>query len=95
MKNESACRDFIFGISEYLFEEDIATKLKSVNFLAILCDGSTDKSITEQEVVYVIFADPETCKPTMKFFQVISTADSQDAPGLKQGIIDTFKNFSL
>ena len=94
-ENESACRDFIFGISEYLFEEDIATKLKSVNFLAILCDGSTDKSITEQEVVYVIFADPETCKPTMKFFQVISTADSQDAPGLKQGIIDTFKNFSL
>ena len=94
-ENESACRDFIFGISEYLFEEDIATKLKSVNFLAILCDGSTDKSITEQEVVYDIFADPETCKPTMKFFQVISTADSQDAPGLKQGIIDTFKNFSL
>ena len=30
-----------------------------MNLLAILCDGSTDKSITEQEVVYVILTDSE------------------------------------
>ena len=30
-----------------------------MNLLAVLCDGSTDKSITEQEVVYVIFTDSE------------------------------------
>ena len=38
---------------------NIKNKLVSVNFLVVLCDGSTDRSITEQEVVYVIFADPE------------------------------------
>ena len=30
-----------------------------MNLLAVLCDGSTDKSITEQEVVYVILTDSE------------------------------------
>ena len=43
-----------------------------VNFLAVLCDGSTDKSVTEQEVVYVAFADPETGKPTLPLFEVVA-----------------------
>ena len=38
---------------------NIKNKLVLVNFLVALCDGSTDRSITEQEEVYVIFADPE------------------------------------
>ena len=88
-ENESACRDFIFSISEYFFEEGIKKKL------AILCDGSTDKSITEQEVLFVVFTDPETCLPTMKFFHVVAPSDSQDAPGLKQAITDTFKKHFL
>ena len=46
-KNNKACKSFIFGISEYFFEENIKSKLASVNFWAVLCDGSTDKSITE------------------------------------------------
>ena len=94
-ENESACRDFIFSISEYFFEEGIKKKLETVNFLAILCDGSTDKSITEQEVLFVVFTDPETCLPTMKFFHVVAPSDSQDAPGLKQAITDTFKKHFL
>ena len=52
--------NFIFGISEYLFEENVKKKLHLVNFIAILCDGSTDNSVIEQEVLYVIFTDPET-----------------------------------
>ena len=70
-------------------------KLKSVNFIGILCDGSTDKGIVEQEVLYVIFADPETFKPTLAFFEVIAPPDSQDTPGLKQSIIDVFIKHSL
>ena len=35
-------------------------KLTMINFLAVLHDESTDKSVTEQEVVCVAFADPET-----------------------------------
>ena len=94
-ENENACKNFIFGISEYLFEENVKKKLHLVNFIAILCDGSTDNSVIEQEVLYVIFTDPETFKPTMKFFEVIAPADSQDAPGLKNAIFATFHKHSL
>ena len=74
--------NFIFRISEYLFEENIKKKIHLVNFIAILCDGSTDSSVIGQEVLYVIFTDPETSKLTMSFFKVVSPADSQDVPVL-------------
>ena len=94
-ENENACKNFIFGISEYLFEENVKKKLHLVNFIAILCDGSTDNSVIEQEVLYVIFTDPETFKPTMKFFEVVPPADSQDVPGLKKAIFQHFINTLL
>ena len=59
-------------------------KLHLVHFITIFCDGSTDNSVIEQEVLYVIFTDPEIFKPTMKFFKVFARADSHDAPGLKK-----------
>ena len=49
----------------------------------MLSDGSTDKDITEQEIVYVIFTDPETHWPALKFFHIIAPSVSQDAPILK------------
>ena len=74
------------------------------NFLEVFCDGSTDEGITEQEVVYVIFIDPESRLPALKFFHIIATFVSQHAPGLnqavtdsllKQAITDSFKDNSL
>ena len=93
--NGKACEHFNFGIAEYLFKENIKNKRASVNFLAVLCDGSTDKSITEEEVVYVIFTDPETHLPVLKLFHIIAPSISQDAPGLKQAITDYFNENSL
>ena len=66
-----------------------------MNFIVFLCDGSTDNSTTEQEVLYIIFVDPETFKPTIKFLEVVLPSDSQDAPGLKDTITATFKKHSL
>ena len=94
-ENENACKNFIFGISKYLFEENVKKKLHLINFIAILCDGLTDDSVIEQEVLYVTFTDPETFKPTMKFFQVLAPIDSQDVPGLKNAIFATFHKHSL
>ena len=59
-ENETAFKTFIFGILEYLFVGTVKKKLELVNFIAVLCDGSTDNSVTEQEILYVIFVDPET-----------------------------------
>ena len=72
-ENESGCKDFIKSMSEYFFKHDIYSKLVRVNFIAILCDGTTDASITEQEVVYVFFIDPDSMQPTLEFFECLGT----------------------
>ena len=64
-------------------------KLTLVDFLAVLCDGSTEKSVMEQEAI------PETGKPTPAFLEVVAPSESIDAPELKKAIIDTFKRNSL
>ena len=67
-----------------------------VNFLAVLCDGSADKSGMEQDVVYyVASADSETGKPTLAFFKFAAPSENSDPPGLKKEIIVTFKGTPL
>ena len=74
--------DFIDGIPEFLFKDSLYKKLLKASFIAILCDGSTDTSITEQEVFYVFFVDPDTMEPTLTFFKSLGLEDSQDANGI-------------
>ena len=59
-------------------QEEFEKKLTMVNFLPVLCNGSIDKSVSEQEIVFVAFADPETRKPSFVFFEVIAPSKSQD-----------------
>ena len=85
--------DFMFCniyILQYLFDEKVRQRLKMVCVYAILCNRSIDKSFTEQEVVYVVFADLESGKLSFIFFKVVAPSDSQDAPGLKKAITDSF-----
>ena len=49
----------------------VYSKLVRVNFITILCDGATDISITEQEVVYVFFVNPDNMQPTLEFFECL------------------------
>ena len=93
-KNETACKKFVLDISDYFFQEDIQKKMELVNFIAVLCDGSTNKSITEHEVIYVIYVDPKTNLPVMKFFKIAALENSQDAPGLKEAIISAFSSMA-
>ena len=51
---------------------------------------STDKNITEQEVIYVIYVDPDTNLLVMNFFGIAAPEKSQDATGLKEAIISGF-----
>ena len=57
-ENESGCKDFIKSIAEYFFKQDIYSKLVSVNFIVVLCDGTTDASI----IVYVFLFTQIVCK---------------------------------
>ena len=93
-ENGEACYDLIDEVSRYLFGEEVSKKLKKVNFISVLCDGSTDKNVTEQEVIYVIFVDPDTKLPVLKFFTVV-VPESQDSVGIKQTITDCFQEHGL
>ena len=68
----------------YSWIKNITEGFQKVNFFALLCDCSTDHSITEQEVVYVAYCNPKTFELCLKYFHLVSPKDSRDAPGLKK-----------
>ena len=70
--NETAWRKFVDFIAEYLFIKDFGEILKKVNFIVVVCNGCTDTSLTEQEVVTL----ERPCKTLTKFFNVVAPIDS-------------------
>ena len=104
--NKEACRDFIQNIAKFLFDEDVAKKLDKVNFIGLLalklagcwlllvCDSSTDKSVVEQEFIYITFIDPGTYSPVMKYFTVV-VHTLQDVTGIKEAIENSFEEHGL
>ena len=68
------------------------SKLVRVNFIAILCDTTTNVSIIEQEVVYVFFVNPDSMQPTLELFGLDS---SQDATGIYDAMNDNFQKQNL
>ena len=94
-ENESACRDFINGIARNFFDEDLLNKLKMVNFIAILVDGTTGRAVKEQEVLYVMFLDLDTHKPRLAFFEVLEMdVFDQSTEGMRDAI-KTEQTFQL
>ena len=47
--NSKACTKFISFIIKSIFEESIKSKFIRSNFIAVLCDGSTDSAVVEKE----------------------------------------------
>ena len=80
-ENKTAYKNFILDILDYFLQEDIQKKMELVNFIAVLCDGFTNKSITEQGVIYAIYVDRKTNLPVIKFLEIAAPENNQDAPG--------------
>ena len=70
-------------------KDDLVQGLLSVHHYANLTDGSTDSSILEQEVLYVLFLSPSSGLPVLKFLSVESPEHAH-ADGLKACIEDFF-----
>ena len=67
-----------------------------VNFIAILIDGTTDRAVKEQEVLYVMYVDPDTHKPHLSYFEVIEMDKfDQTAPGMLAAIKACFTRHNL
>lgn len=66
--NDKFAREIVMNISNELLNCDI-TKFKRCNFFSLFADGcSTDSSITEKEVIYISFIDPDTFELKSCFF---------------------------
>ena len=94
-ENKSSCRDFIKAISEFFSSKRYTQETFIVNFIAILCDGTKDTSITEQDVVYIFFIDLDTTEPTLTFFECLGLESSQDTNGILDAIKVAFEKFHL
>ena len=80
--NAPACKEFITSIAASL-NKTIKTDVSESRFISIIADGSTDKSIIEQEGVYVRFV--KAGKPVTRFVQLVNVSSS-DAKGVYAGI---------
>ena len=81
--------EFIKYISKALFDENICKKLGQANFIAVLCDGSTDVAVIKKECIYILFADPDNFQPKLTFLS-LKDLPNQDANGIMSAIIEAF-----
>ena len=55
-RNINGCKTFAASIAQTLVDKQVE-ELKNINFLSILSDGSTDVSVTEQDIVYIRYVE--------------------------------------
>ena len=90
-RNERAAANFVDTCGEIL-KDELITDLKNANYYSVLMDGSTDSSVIEQELVYVLFLDKGV--PTVKFSS-IESVQSADADGLLSSLKDSFERVGV
>ena len=86
-RNDEAYKQFVESIAE-VENERAKKEIESDRFLCVLADGSTDKSIVEQEAVYVRYTGSNG-HPLTQFADLVNVT-SADAVGvtaaIKQGL---------
>ncbi|KAG5273476.1 hypothetical protein AALO_G00151730 [Alosa alosa] len=55
-KNDHSCSTFIQSIAQTMSDE-LKDKIKSARFFSIITDGSVDRSVQDQEIIYITFLD--------------------------------------
>ena len=93
-KSRTQCINFVNFISKTLFEEDVKSKLKNANFIAVFCDGTTDSAVIEKECIYILLVEPFEFKPTLSFI-ALKDIPSQDADGIKSVIMKAFDDIGM
>ncbi|XP_066915547.1 zinc finger protein 862-like [Clytia hemisphaerica] len=87
-RNDRAAAQFIDTFGKEM-KDSFVNDLLNANYYSVLTDGSTDASITEQEVVYVLYLSGG--EPKVKFLG-IEAPDQATADGLKENIEKAFHN---
>ena len=82
--NDKSARLFMDCIASAM-TENLSLKVKSSKYVAILADGSTDASITDQETVLVKFVEGGTGLPVTIQADLVALK-SADAAGVHAGL---------
>ena len=87
--------DFIAADLKSKLCKDLAT----ANFFNVLCDGSTDSVVIEEEIIYVSYFDPNPPgkdKVAVKIeFLYIQPLTSQSASGVHKAIVDSIEDLNI
>ena len=86
---EHKCRDFTVLIGESM-RDDV---LQKSQYLAVLMDGSTDSSVVEKELIYVMFVGADG-KVECRFFQLKDVPDATSS-GIKSLLLESFAEFGM
>ena len=86
-RNERAAADFVDNCGGIL-KESLVNDLLNTNYYSVLKDGSTDSSVVEQELVYIIFLNKGV--PKVKFSS-IESVQSANTEGLLSSLKDSFE----
>ncbi|XP_076099754.1 zinc finger protein 862-like [Mytilus galloprovincialis] len=89
--NIEGCKLFLKWISQQLRSQSVSSLL-AAPFVSILSDGSTDRSVIEQEIVYLRYVDQ--CMPTTKMINLMSL-ESATAEGIFNAIFNALKIVGL
>ena len=88
---DRAAAIFTEAISE-VEREKLITNLSKIRYYSVLNDGSTDSSVTEQELVYALFL--EDGFPQVKFLSIESVS-SADAAGILESLKESFNRLGI
>ena len=82
-RTDKKCKEFVSSMAS-VERERISDEVHNARFMCVLANGSTDKSITEQETVYVRYVGPNG-RPTTQFADIVAL-ESADAVGVTSAI---------
>ncbi len=72
----------------------VLDSVRQSHYLAVLIDGSTDSSVVEKELVYVMCVGPEGKAQCCFFLQLKDVLDAT-APGILKLLVETFATFGI
>ena len=90
-RNEKACKTF----TEYIASDSrdsLKDNMKQLKFISVTSDGTTDSSITEQEIVFIRYCVKGNVHTK---FVAIKSPKSPDAIGLYNSIMDALADIGL
>ena len=91
-RNERSAANFVDTCGQVI-KDNMVQDLLNAKYYSVLMDGSTDSSVTEQELIYLLFLGKNGI-PEVKFFSVESVK-AADADGLKSSLKEAFERIGI